>query len=116
MSDMSKAPDKPGMVDQTNSNMARVGAPKRTQTSFELRTGMKDMTDDKQLKGTSPSSPGFGGAPDASSPNPLDPSPADKVLGTGAIKLAWGMRDAMGDSINGSGPDMASTVLKGGRM
>jgi hypothetical protein len=88
----------PGMTDQTSSNIARDGAAKRPQVNFPLAHGMKDQTEASQLKGISPDSPGFGSAPDASSPNPLDPSP--KVKKFGEVKAAWDMKDANGDSIN----------------
>lgn len=81
----------------------RAGAAKRTQTAFPVKPGMKDMTDASKLRGISPSSPGFSHAPDASSPNPLDPSPTDKVLRRqpGELKSSWGMLDANKQSVNG---------------
>ena len=74
----------PGMSDQTNSNIARDGAAKHPQTSFPIKEGMKDQT----TITSGPSSPGIG--PDASSPNPLDPSPKLKKFGEVATK--WGMK------------------------
>jgi hypothetical protein len=89
----------PGMSDQTNSNIARDGAAKRTQATIPVKTGMKDQTDASKLRGISPESPGFSYAPDASSPNSLDPSPKRKKFGD--AKASWGMRDANGQSVNG---------------
>lgn len=86
----------PGMVDQTSSNIARDGAAKRPQTNFPIKSGMKDQT--AILSGVSPANPGMG--PDASSGNPMDPSPRAKKFGE--VKTKWGMRDPNGQSINGN--------------
>jgi len=83
----------PGMSDQTDSNIARDGAAKRTQTKFPVKEGMKDMT----TYSAGPANPGVG--PDASSANPLDPEPKSKK--SGEVKASWGMRDANGQSVNG---------------
>lgn len=79
------------------------GKAKRTQTSFPVKGGMKDQTDASKLRGISPTSPGFSHAPDASSPNPLDPSPTDKILRRQPqeLKSSWGMLDANKQSVNG---------------
>lgn len=87
-----------GMSDPTSSNIARDGAAKRPQKVFPVKWGMKDQTEASKLVGISPDSPGFG--PDASSPNPLDPSP--KLKKFGEVKAAWQMRDANGQSVNGN--------------
>jgi hypothetical protein len=81
----------------------RAGKAKRTQTSFPIKEGMKDQTEASKLRGISPSSPGFSHAPDASSGNPLDPSPTEKILRrqTSQLKASWGMLDANGQSVNG---------------
>lgn len=88
-----------GMKDQTNSNVARDGSPKRPQTSFPIAIGMKDQV--KSLSGISPANPGVG--PDAAPANPLSPEPGMKELHRqpGDLKASWGMRDANGNSING---------------
>ena len=82
----------------------RAGAAKRTQTTFPVKPGMKDQTDASKLRGISPTSPGFSHAPDASSPNPLDPSPTAKVLRRQPheMKSSWGMTDANKQSVNGN--------------
>lgn len=85
-----------GMVDQTSSNIARDGAPKRTQTSFPIKQGMKDQT--AALSGVSPANPGVG--PDADPSNPLSPSAKLKQFPDAPVK--WGMRDANGQSVNGN--------------
>lgn len=78
-------PVKSGMKDCTNTNIARDGAPKsRTQTSFPVHGGMKDMT---ALSGIGPRNPGVG--PDASSPNVLGGAP--KIVAT-EFKPAMGMK------------------------
>jgi hypothetical protein len=83
------------MTDQTSSNIARDGAAKRPQANVAIAHGMTDQT---KLSGISPDV-SFDGAPDASSPNPLDPSP--KVKKFDNVKASWGMRDANGQSVNG---------------
>src|ERR1035437_4121056 len=82
----------------------RSGGAKRTQTKFPVKAGMTDQTDASKLRGVSPSSPGFDHAPDASSPNPLDPSPTAQVLRRQPqeLKASWGMKDANGQSVNGN--------------
>lgn len=86
----------PGAKDQTSSNIARDGAAKRPQTDFPVKRGMTDMI--KELSGVSPKNPGVG--PDASSANPLDPSPGMKELQTGGFKASWGMRDGHGKGVD----------------
>ena len=97
----------PGMSDQTSGNLAREGAAKRPQTSFPVKGGMKDQTDASKLRGiaevvtdrgTREIGTGFNYGPDASSPNPLDPSP--KVKKFGDVKVKWDMKDGMGDGLN----------------
>lgn len=82
----------------------RAGAAKRTQTTFPVKPGMRDQTDASKLRGISPTSPGFSHAPDASSPNPLDPSPTAKILRKQpqVLKSTWGMLDANKQSVNGN--------------
>jgi hypothetical protein len=88
----------PGMSDQTSSNVARDGAAKRPQTKFADTHGMTDQTEASKLSGISPDSPGFGSAPDASSPNPLDPSPKLKKFDN--VKVAWDQKDGNGNGLD----------------
>lgn len=76
----------PGMSDQTNSNIARDGAPKRTPSKPAVKDGMKNQT--KELSGVSPANPGVG--PDADPANPLGPASPAKNIATPA--KAWGMK------------------------
>lgn len=93
-----------GQKDQTSSNIARDGAAKHPQTEFAVKRGMTDMV--KELSGVGPKNPGVG--PDASSANPLDPSPGMKELQTGGFKPSWGMRDGHGRGVD---CEMAKKVL-----
>ncbi len=86
----------PGMTDQTNSNLPRDGAPKRTQTKFPVKPGMTDRV--AQLSYAGPANPGVG--PDADPANPLSPEPKSKHQND-TFKASWGMRDANGQSVNG---------------
>ena len=86
----------PGMSDQTNSNLPRDGAAKRTQTSIPIHGGMKDQTEASKLDGVAPNSPGFGS--DASGPSVLDPAKGLKKFGD--VKVKWDMKDGMGDGLN----------------
>ena len=86
----------PGMSDQTDSNIARDGAAKRTQTSVPVHPGMKDQTDASKLQGIAPGSPGFGS--DASGPSVLDPAKGIKKFGN--VKASWDMKDGMGDGLD----------------
>jgi hypothetical protein len=90
----SAAPVKPGMQDQTSSNIARDGAAKKPQTNFPVKEGMRSRVG--EVSGVSGSGPN--GAPDASSPNPLDPTKRGKTFPDAPAK--WGMRDANGSSVN----------------
>ena len=93
----------PKMEDRITSSPVdpRSGKAKHTQTSFPIKSGMKDQTEASKLQGISPGSPGFG--PDASSPNPLDPEPKDKNLRRqGPYKASWGMKDANGQGVDGT--------------
>jgi hypothetical protein len=92
----SNSATKPGMKDQTDSNIARSGAAKRVQTKFPVKDGMKDMT----TMSAGPKNPGSG--PDASSPNPLDPEPQAKTLRRQpqVLKSSWGMKGAGGKAID----------------
>jgi hypothetical protein len=85
----------PGMSDQTNSNLPRDGAAKRTQTSIPIHGGMKDQTEASKLA-IAPNSPGFGS--DASGPDVLDPAKGLKKFGPVGVK--WNMKDGMGDGLN----------------
>ena len=91
----------PAMVDQTKYD-ARSGAAKHAQTSFPTKWGMTDQT---KMSGLGPGIGGPNGAPDASSPNPLDPEPRVKNLRRQPVKMEakWGMKgasqtDGMSDS------------------
>jgi hypothetical protein len=92
----------PAMVDQQHYD-ARSGAPKKTQTSFPVKGGMKDMN---AQSGTTGGIGGgkFDGAPDASSPNPLDPEPRVKVIKP-VLNTPWGMK--------GASPDMSPSQQNG---
>ncbi len=76
----------PGMTDQTDSNIARDGAAKKTQTKFPTTHGMKSMTE--AMTGVSPGNPGVG--PDADPANPLSPEPKSKHQE--AVATSWGMK------------------------
>lgn len=78
----------------------RAGRAKRTQTSFATKPGMRSRIGEV----TGVVGHGPDGAPDASSPNPMDPSPTDKILRRQpqVLKSSWGMKDANGQSINGN--------------
>jgi hypothetical protein len=78
----------------------RAGRAKRTQTKYPDHPGMRSRIGEVSgIVGHGPD-----GAPDASSPNPLDPSPTDKILRRQpqVLKSSWGMKDANGQSINGN--------------
>lgn len=77
----------------------RNGAAKRTATKFAPSMNMRSRIG--EVSGVVGHGPA--GAPDASSPNPLDPSPSDKVLfkQSDHLKSSWGMLDANGQSVNG---------------
>lgn len=106
----SAAPAKGGMKDQTSTNIARDGAAKRPQKSFATTYSMRSRIGDVQTG--VPSMVGDR-APDASSPNPLDPTSPGKKFGQVATK--WGMKDPMGNSINGNGPKVLSEGALTGR-
>jgi hypothetical protein len=91
-----------GMSDQTSTNIARDGAPKKTQTNFPVKEGMKNQV--TALSGVSPANPGVG--PDADPANPL--SPSAKLKKFPDAPTAWGMKDAHGQSANG---DIGHKVL-----
>lgn len=93
-----------GQKDQTSSNLARSGAAKRPQTDFAVKDGMTDMV--KTLSSVGPKNPGVG--PDASSANPLDPSPGMKELQTGGFPAKWGMKDGHGRGVD---PGLGRKVL-----
>lgn len=78
----------------------RSGKAKHVQTSFPIKTGMKNMT--TVLSGVSPKNPGVG--PDADPANPLSPEPKDKNLRRqpGTLKSSWGMKDANGQGVDGT--------------
>lgn len=90
----------------------RNGAAKRTATSFATKPGMRSRIGDVSgVVGHGPN-----GAPDASSSNPLDPSPTDKILRRQpqVLKSSWGMLDANKQSVNG---ELGKAVLaEAGRL
>jgi hypothetical protein len=86
------APVKPGMKDQTSSNIARDGAAKRPQTSFATKEGMRSRI------GSVPGVKGYGTGPDADPANPIAPMKEGKTFKD--APAAWGMRDANGQSVN----------------
>lgn len=123
-SGLGKGPDAP-MVDQTTYD-ARKGAPKRPQTTFAVKDGMKDQNAPSGVTSSvSPIHPGVG--PDASAADVLDPeTPAErgKMLrkqpgGAGAmtnngqyvpgkLNASWGMKGGDGQGVD---PDMSGKVL-----
>lgn len=96
----------PPMKDQTSSNIARDGAAKKPQTKFPTKDGMRSRIG--ELYANEPGAKGTG--PDASAPNPLDPTNPGKTFAKAPIK--WGMKDPMGSSINDVGPQ----ILDEGRL
>jgi len=90
----------PGMQDQTDSNIARSGAAKKPQTSFPTTHSMRSRIG--EVAGVK----GDGSGPDASSPNPLDPT--SKGKSTPAIGVKWGMEK----SPTTHSPQLDSAVLK----
>lgn len=86
---------KAGMTDQTSSNVARSGAAKRPQTSFPIKSGMKDQT--AALSGVSPANPGVG--PDAAPANPLAKVARGKACQT-EFSAKWGATDADGRGVD----------------
>jgi hypothetical protein len=90
------SPVKPGMKDQTSTNIARDGAAKSPQKGFPTKWGMRDVT--AEMGSISPANPGVG--PDAAPANPLSPSVQGKKVQT-SFATKWGCRDANGKSING---------------
>lgn len=108
-SGLGAGPDEGAFKDQTSYN-ARSGAAKRTQTAFDASWGMKDMT--KASAGVSPGEPGSG--PDASSPNPLDPSVRGKKVDT-TFKASWGAVDGHGKGVDNNigGKVIGEAILSG---
>ena len=92
----------PGMSDQTDSNLPRDGAAKKTQTKFAIKDGMKSRIDGSRLS-ASPDHPEWG--PDADPANAM--SPEAKSAKSGPIKQAWGMET----SPNKHFPEMGSAIL-----
>lgn len=125
-SGLGAGPD-PAMVDQTKYD-ARSGAPKRAQTDFPVKPGMKDQNAPSGVTSAiGPVHPGVG--PDASAADVMDPqSPAQrgKTLrkqpgalipgpgGSGAqftpdtLKPSWGMKGGMGQTVD---PEIGGKVL-----
>jgi len=99
------APVKAGMKDRTSTNIARDGAAKRPQTSFGTTHGMRKRSADINTGPAGTSGPDGGAVP-----SPLDPRAPGKHFAQAPIK--WGMRDAMGQSVNGNGP----AVINEGRL
>lgn len=104
-SGLGKGPDSGAFSDQTHFD-ARAGAPKKVQTSFPDSKGMKDMNEQSGVTGGIGGG-GFKGAPDASSPNPLDPEPRVKVMHKQSQVLApvWDSK--------GAAPDMSPSHQTG---
>lgn len=110
-SGLGKGPDDGAFTEQTKFD-ARGGSAKRAQTSFPDKWGMKDQT---KLSGIAPSesigpnnaSGALTGAPDASSPNPLDPEPRVKNLKkqSQVLQPSWQMK--------GAAPDMSPSQKTG---
>jgi hypothetical protein len=102
------APAKAGMKDQTSVNIARDGAAKRPQKSFAIKGGMKSQT------GSMDTGPHGSTGPDGGAvPSPLDPRAPGKKFAPAAVK--WGMKDPMGNAINGNGPSVLSEGALTGR-
>lgn len=97
---------KPGMKDQTSSDLPRAGAAKRPQTSFPVHPGMKSQVD---FRGAAPANPGEG--PLANPDSPTDGG-SRKIVAT-EFKPSWGMRDANGNSVNG---EQGKKVLSEGSL
>ena len=92
----------PVMQDRISSSPIdpRSGKAKHPQTSFPVKSGMKNMT--TVLSGVGPKNPGVG--PDADPANPLSPEPKDKTLRRQPkeLKSSWGMKDGNGDGVDGT--------------
>jgi hypothetical protein len=97
--------NKPGMKEQTSSNIARDGAAKRPQTSFADHSAMRSRI------GNVPGVGGKGSGPDASSPNPIDPTVKGKTFPPAGEK--WGMKDANGKGVD---HELGKRVLNEGVM
>lgn len=108
-SGLGKGPDSGAFKDQTSYN-ARNGAAKRTQNSFPVHPGMADQT--RALAGVSPGNPGSG--PDASGPNPLDPTVKGKRVDS-SLAASWGMKDANGKGVDNNigGKVIGEAILSG---
>lgn len=110
-SGLGKGPD-PAMQDQTSFN-ARNGAAKNPQTSFPVHPGMKDPDgSDETNEAVGPVNPGSG--PDASSPNPLDPTKVGKRVDT-SFDASWGATDGHGKGVDKSigGKVLGEAILSG---
>lgn len=120
-SGLGAGPD-PAMVDQTSFD-ARKGSPKKAQTSFPIKEGMKDQNAPSGVTSAiSPIHPGVG--PDASAADVMDPESGaerGKTLrrqpgartgnpdGPGTLTASWGMK---GDPLRGSlDTNLAGKVL-----
>ena len=120
-SGLGAGPD-PKMVDQTNYD-ARKGAPKKAQTSFPVKNGMKDQNAPSGVTSAiSPIHPGAG--PDASAADVMDPeTPAQRGkvprrqagMQTsngdwipGKLRSSWGMKGGNGQGVD---DDMSGKVL-----
>lgn len=98
------------MKDLGSSTLPRSGAAKRPQTSFATTKGMTNQT---SMSGIAPGTSGTG--PDASSPNPADPEPSNRVLRKqpDVLQSKWGMTDADGKGIDNS---LGDRVLSEGKL
>jgi hypothetical protein len=119
----------PAMQDHVTSSPInpRSGAAKKAQTDFPTKWGHRDMNvESGNTAGLAPggkigpndATGALAGAPDASSPNPLDPEPRGKTLRRqpGAeIKTPWGMTDANGKGVdpNAAGKVLGEAILSG---
>ncbi len=110
-SGLGAGPDTGEFKDQTSYD-ARKGAPKKPQTSFPIKDGMKDQNAPSGVtSAVGPVHPGVG--PDASAADVLDPeSPAQrgKVLRRqpDPITAKWGMKGGMGQGVD---PNIGGKVL-----
>lgn len=91
---------KPGMKDQTDSNIARSGAAKHPQTSFPVKAGMKNQQTFQAGRGIA------GTGPDASSPNPLAKEAISKGFPPAPTK--WGMKGQVNHALGAAVLDEAA--------
>ena len=118
-SGLGAGPDTGEFTDQTSFD-ARKGAPKKVQTDFAVKDGMKDQNAPSGVTSAiGPVHPGAG--PDASAADVMDPeSPAQrgKVLKrqpAPEAKSSWGMKGGMGQDVDTSigGKVLGEAILSG---